>query len=186
MLKISTNVSGLKELQKELDRVENILNMKQDNKFNQFLKDKFIEVAKKVTDERLVGGSTDDEYIEEYKIRHKIENTENGFILYNDTVIPTSMLPISPETAKNYPNGFSVALAFEYGIGITGEGTYDGKYFTPWSYNVNKHNFAWTYEKDGQSYSTYGYMGFEIYRYIAEEINNNLVKWYDEYYRKVV
>ena len=183
MLKIKTNVSGLQELQRELNRVENILNMKRDDKFNQFLKDKFMEVAMRVTDERLVGGTTNDMAIDKYKSSHHIIDDTNGFILYNDCTIGADT-----SQPDNYPSGeFSIALAFEYGVGIVGEGTYDGKYFSPWDYNVNNYNFGWKYPTGNGNYdATYGYMGFEIYRYIAEEINNNLVKWYDEYYRKVV
>lgn len=185
MLKVNASVSGLKELQKEIDRVQNLIKMKSDNGFNKYLQDKFMEVATRVTNERLVGGTTNDMAIQKYKSSHHIIPDENGFILYNDCTIgaDTSM-------PDKYPNGeFSIALAFEYGVGIVGEGTYDGKYFTPWDYNVNGYNFGWVYptENGENGYdTTYGYMGFEIYRYIAEEINNNLAKWYDEYYRKVV
>lgn len=188
MLKISTNISGLKELQKELDRVENILNMKRDNKFNQFLKDKFMETARRITDWKLSGGTTNDMAIEKYKSSHHIVDSENGFILYNDCVIDANT-----SNPSDYPNGFSIALAFEYGVGIVGQGTYntgeevEKEYFTPWDYNINKYNFGWVFKnEEGNLQSTYGYMGFEIYRYIADEIEKNLVKWYDEYYRKVV
>lgn len=185
MIKINTNVSGLKELQKELDRIQMLVNLKKDNNFNQFLQDKFMETARRISDERLVGGTTNDMAIDKYKSSHHIIEEDNGFILYNDCTIGADT-----STPDNYPNGeFSIALAFEYGVGIVGEGTYDGKYFTPWDYNINGYNFGWKYptESGSREYdTTYGYMGFEIYRYIAEEINNNLVKWYDEYYRKVV
>lgn len=183
MLKISTNVSGLKELQREINRVESIINLKNDKSFNQFLKDKFMEVARRITNERLIGGTTNDMAIEKYKSSHHIIDDTNGFILYNDCTVPAET-----SDPDKYPNGeFSVALAFEYGVGIVGEGTYDGKYFNPWQYNVNNYNFGWKYPTENGEYdTTYGYMGFEIYRYIAEEINNNLAKWYDEYYRKGV
>lgn len=183
MLKIDINVQGLSKLQKHIEFVEKIMKMKTDKSFQKFIQDKVLETVKKVSNERLVGGTTDDEYIEEYKSRHKIREVENGFVLYNDTVLPTSMLPISPNTAMNYPNGFSIALAFEYGIGIIGEN--DAK-VGAWNYNVNDWNFAWHYTKNGTTYSTYGYSGFEIYRYTAIEIENKLKDWVNEYYEKEV
>ena len=33
-------------------------------------------------------------------------------------------------------------------------------------------------------YATYGYAGFEIYRFSAIEIQKNLKKWVNEYFRK--
>ena len=92
------------------------------------------------------------------------------------------MLPIQEQNVPNYEKGFSIALAFEYGVGIVGEDNYDSEFFQAWEYNVNKHNFAWNYVKDGVRYSTYGYMGFEVYRFTAEEIINQLPNWVAEYF----
>lgn len=185
MLNIKIDTHGLEELQKHIKFVEQMAKMKTDKKFQKFMQDKVLETVRKVTNERLVGGTTDDEYIEEYKSRHKIRELKNGngFILYNDTVLPTSMLPVSPNTAMNYPNGFSIALAFEYGIGIVGEN--DAK-VGAWDYNVNDWNFAWHYTKYNTTYSTYGYSGFEIYRFTAIEVENKLKDWVKEYYDREV
>ena len=181
-LKIKTKVDGLEKLKQHIEYVKQLSLMKEDKKFQKYIQGKCLETVRKITDERLIGGTTDDEYINEYKIRHNIRETENGFILYNDTIIPTSMLPISEETARNYPNGFSIALAFEYGIGIVGE---NSNIVGAWDYNVNNWNFAWHYQKDGISYSTYGYSGFEIYRYTAEEIQKQLPLWVKTYYKEI-
>ena len=183
MFDIKTDIQGLKELQDHIELVNKMLLMKSDSDFQDFIKNKVLEVANKVTEERLIGGTTDDEYIAEYKSRHKIRDEEDGFVLYNDTIIPPSMLPVSEKTAENYPDGFSIALAFEYGVGIVGE---NSPKVNAWEYNVNKWNFAWYYTKYGETFSTYGYEGFEIYRHIAEEVKSQLNDWVEEYFRKEV
>ena len=180
-LKSSVKVDSLEKLKNYIEYVQKFSTMKTDTEFQKYIQNKFLETVNKITDQRLIGGTTDDEYIEEYKYRHKIKETSDGFILYNDTVLPVEMLPVSEKTANNYPNGFSIALAFEYGVGIVGQN--DAK-VGAWDYNVNNWNFAWHYKKDGQTYSTYGYHGFEIYRYTKEEIENNLQKWIVEYKKK--
>ena len=175
---VKLDTTNLDKLENHIKYVERFSKMKNNIKLQKYIQDKFLETVRRVTNERLVGGTTDDEYIEEYKSRHKIRETSDGFILYNDTILPTALLPVSEETAKNYPNGFSIALAFEYGIGIVGQN--DAK-VGAWDYNINNWNFAWRYTKDGVSYSTYGYSGFEIYRYTAEEIRKNIKRWILEY-----
>lgn len=178
MLNIKTEVKNLDALKNHLAIVKGLQSMVSDKKLQTFIKQKCLEAVRQVTEERLVGGTTDDEYIEEYKNNHQIADTANGFVLYNNTTIPTEMLPISEQRAGNYPNGFNIALAFEYGIGIVGE---NAPVEGAWKYNVNNWNFAWYYQKDGQLYSTYGYAGFEIYRFTAERIKQNLSSWIVEY-----
>ena len=180
MLKINTNIQGLSKLQKHIEFVEQMLQMKTDKLFQEYIQNKVLETARKVTNERLIGGTTNDELIEEYKLRHKIRKEEDGFVLYNDTILPNYMLAANPE---DYPNGFSIALAFEYGVGIVGE---NSPKQNAWEYNVKKHNFAWWYTKYNTTYSTYGYEGFEIYRYIAIEVEKQLNKWVKEYFEKEV
>lgn len=185
MLKISSKITGLDKLQKEIKKLEQLISLNKYNEWNTFLKSKVMALAQDITNEYLVGGTTNDMAIEKYKSSHHIKNTDNGFILYNDcTIMADSKNP------STYPNEeFNIALAFEYGVGIVGEGTYDkGKTkFKPWEYNVNKYNFGWKYPTENGDYlydTTYGYQGFEIYRHIAEESQNNMQKWYNEYMEK--
>ena len=185
MLDVKIDVDSVEELEKYIDKIRQIIaleQMKSNPKLFNFIADKCLETVKKVSYERITGGSTDDEYIEEYISRHKIRQEEDGFVLYNDFVLPVEMLPIQEQNVPNYEKGFSIALAFEYGVGIVGEDNYDSEFFQAWEYNVNKHNFAWNYVKDGVRYSTYGYMGFEVYRFTAEEIINQLPNWVAEYF----
>jgi hypothetical protein len=179
MLKIDINIDGLKKLDQHIEFVNKMLNMKTDKDFQKYIQNKCMETLKKVMNERLTGGSTDDEFIEEYKNNNFIEETSDGFIIYNHTVIPQSMLPVSKKTAENYPNGFSLSLAFEYGVGIVGE---NAPVEGAWEYNVNNRNWAWRYQKYGETFSTYGYEGFEIYRFTAIEIQKNLKYWVNSYY----
>ena len=90
---------------------------------------------------------------------------------------------------ENYPNGeFSIALAFEYGVGIIGMNTdFDPEKYTPWDYNIQDYNFGWILPKDvfDRPNLLYGgYQGFEIYRYTAEQIMLNLKGWVETYLYK--
>lgn len=181
-MKFNVEAINLEGLNKHIEYVNKMLNMKEDEKFQKFIQEKVLELAKKVTDERLTGGTTNDEEINLYKSSHHIQEEADGFILYNDAKIDANAIDIS-----NYPNGqFSIALAFEYGVGITGEGTYQDDYFTPWEYNVNNYNFGWYYTKNGKTEHTFGYMGFEIYRNISIKVQQNLSSWVNEYFSKKV
>lgn len=192
-MKFNVEAINLEGLNKHIEYVNKMLNMKEDEKFQKFIQEKVLELAKKVTNERLIGGTSNDEEIELYKSSHHIQEVADGFILYNNAKIEADKYNILPFDTSGYPEGqFSIALAFEYGVGITGEGTYQGDYFQPWNYNdvslsKSKHRKAesWylpssVFGESGRLYS--GYEGFEIYRNIAIEAEKNLKKWVNEYY----
>jgi len=172
-------VDNIKGLERHIKYVQDLSKMKSDRKFKKFIQEKCLETVRKITEQRLVGGTTDDEMIQEYKSRHKIREFSDGFVLYNDTTLPASML--STNHPEDYPNGFSIALAFEYGIGIVGQ---NNPVANAWEYNLRDYNFGWYYQKYDESYHTYGYSGFEIYRYTAVEIEKQLPKWVNEYMKK--
>lgn len=181
MLKINTNIQGLSQLKNHIDFVNKMLSMKTDFRFQKFIQDKVLDIARKVTDERLIGGTTNDDSIELYKSNHKIREESDGFVLYNDTVINANTSDLS-----SYPNGtFNIALAFEYGVGIVGASS---PIANAWQYDVNNHGQSgWVFIKDnGEWERTTGYTGFEIYRYIAIEVKSKLKEWVEEYYRKEV
>lgn len=187
MLNIKTDIQGLKELQQHIDFVEKMLKMKTDINFQKFIQNKVLETVKQVTDERLTGGTTNDDAIGLYRENHKIREEQEGFILYNDTMIPAEVNGIQNDIT-NYPDEmFCVALAFEYGVGILGENTPNNE--NAWAYNLQGYNFGWILPKSvtGQSgIETAGYMGFEIYRTTAERVKQELQNWFKEYYRKEV
>ena len=181
MLNINFKLDSYKKLEEHIKYVKKFKTSITDKSFQKFLQDKTLETVKMFSNQ--ISGTTDDEWIEKYKNNHKIKETENGFILYNDTTIPASMLPIKEYRMSNYSSGFSIAMAFEYGIGIVGETV---PKVGAWEYNVNDWNFAWTYEKNGVKYSTYGYEGFEIYRQTANYVKEHLQEWTNEYFKKEV
>ena len=183
MFKIKVEMKGLDKLDKHIEYVNKLLKMKTDENFQKFIQDKCMQTLNKVMNERLTGGTTNDDAITLYKSSNHLQEEPDGFVIYNDAKIPA--IASQP---NNYPGGqFSIALAFEYGVGIVGDGTYTNDHFQPWDYNINKYNFGWKYPKGNGHYgTTYGYMGFEIYRYTAIEIEKNLSKWVNEYYRKKV
>lgn len=187
MLDIKIDIQGLKELQNHIDFVEKMLKMKTDVNFQKFIQEKVLETVKKVTDERLTGGTTNDDTISLYKENHKIREEVQGFILYNDTMIPAEVNGIQ-NSIENYPDGmFCVALAFEYGVGILGENTPNND--NAWAYNLQGYNFGWYLPQSvtGETgIQTAGYMGFEIYRYTAEEVKEKINDWVKEYYGKEV
>ena len=156
--------------------------MQTDKSFQKYIQEKCLKVLYNVIETRLVAGeTTNDDSIGLYISSNHILETNDGFIIYNDAKIPANVSGVQ-NSASNYPNGeFSIALAFEYGVGIVGPETMNDK---AWNYNVNNYNFGWILPKNvlGQAGILYaGYKGFEIYRYTAEEIQNNLSKWVNEY-----
>lgn len=170
MLKINISIDGQKALDEHILYIKKLLSMRTDKKFQKFIQEKCLETVKKVTNQRLTfSGPT----VEEYKNNHKIKEYDNGFLLYNDTVVSTE--------TDGYDGSFSIALAFEYGTGIIGAGSpVEGS----WEYNVNHHERGWIYFKNNAFHFTAGYAGFEIYRYACEEIKNNLEPWVNEYFNK--
>ena len=190
---IDVKVRNIEYLDKYIRVVSIMAESSSNESWQNFLQDKVLDLARKITDEKLIGGTTNDIYISEYKGSHKISKNKDGFILYNDaTVEPVTSTP------DDYPNGFSVALAFEYGVGVQAIGSYNDDVFKPWEYNMsrkaNKEYGFWALPNDSipnAQYTndnvpiTFGHDGFEIYRNIAIESNNNMVKWFGEWLREM-
>lgn len=187
MLKYKIEVLNLKGLNKHIDYVNKMLNMKTDKSFQRFIQEKCWNTLQEVMNERLIGGTTNDDQIELYKNSNHIVEDKEGFIIYNDAKIPADYYNILPFDTSSYPSGmFSIALAFEYGVGIIGENTNNPN---AWQYNLGDYNFGWYLPKNvyGKSgISTAGYMGFEIYRFTADRIKMRLSKWVNEYYSEVL
>ena len=171
-LKITTSIVGLDLLQKRIQFVKSLIEIEKNLALQQWFQEKCLEEVDKTSKELLKGGTTNDEEIQDYLKNNKlrIDKDKNGFVIYNDTYI----LYDNP----NYKGKFSIALAFEYGTGIVGENAPKDNH---WEYNVNKHNWAWTYWKNGKKYSTYGYEGFEIYRNARIRIENKMNDWVKDY-----
>lgn len=182
MLTISTTINGLNNLQKEIDKVQKLMSLQNDSNYKSFLQGKIMQTLNEVMSERL-SGTTNSEYIEEYKRRNQFRDIENGFVLYNDFTIPAVLSTKSTKT-RNYSKGFSIALAFEYGVGIVGaENPKKGA----WDYNINQYEKGWYYKTaSGEILWTRGYEGLEIYRYTKDRIEKNMSSWVNEYQKKGV
>ena len=185
MFRVTTNIDSIEKIDKQIKYVNSMLKMKEDIEFQSFIKDKCMQTLESVMNSRLqIGMTTNDDSIVLYRNSNHIEDTEDGFVIYNNAKIPANVFGKQNNIA-NYPNGqFSIALAFEYGVGVVGIGTGNPK---AWEYNVNSYENGWYLPKNvlGKSGMKYeGYQGFEIYRYTADEIQKNLSNWVREYMSK--
>lgn len=184
-LKIDIDVKGIEDLQKQIDYVNKMLQMKSDKSFQKYIQECVLETVREVTTQRLATiNTTNDEWIEEYQNHHQIREIEGGFELYNNFTIPANMLSISEKQSyrKNemsYDEGFNIALAFEYGVGIVGQ---QRPKKGAWEYNVKNHTTAWWYSIYGVSHQTEGYEGAEIYRHTAIEVEKRLEDWVKTYF----
>ena len=189
MFKISTNVDSIKKIDKHLKIVEFMKQMKTDLNFQKYIQEKCLETCEKIARQR-VRGTTNDEYLDEYIKRNQIREFEEGFIMYNDFTIPAVLTTKSTRNTdradgivRNYEDGFNIALAFEYGVGIVGQ---ENPKQGAWAYNINNYDEnGWYYKTlNGTYLKTRGYEGAEVYRYTAIEIQNQLLKWVSDYYRR--
>lgn len=199
MLQTDINIDNLKGLETYVKYVDRLLSIKDDKHFQKYFQDKFLETVNKVANAKIRFDTTQDlNDINLYLNSNKIEETSDGFILYNDAKIPADKYNTLPFDTSGYPSGqFSLALAFEYGTGIVAVGAYDTsdeKGFKPWDYNavgISKAPYhksqRWYLPKNvyGESHIWIkGYKGFEVYRFTYEEIKNSMRDWLDDYFAK--
>ena len=186
VLTIKTDVKGLDVLDKHIKYVEAFMTSKTDSEFQKFLQEKVLETVNRIARER-INNTTNDEYIEEYILRNSIREEDDGFVLYNNFTIPAVLVTQNTKNqdrdlglVRNYDNGFNLALAFEYGVGIVGQ---NNPVNGAWDYNINNYGESGWYYKtpSGEAVRTQGYQGAEVYRYTAIEIQNNLKDWVLEY-----
>lgn len=166
-----------------LDKTLKTIHGLYDENFKKYLVDKVLETIDQVVVERITAFRTDnDEYLGEYLRSNKYKMTTKGFIVYNDAKVDIPPEYSKQSTIAKYPDGkFNVAMAFEYGTGIVGlTNPVDGH----WEYNVNDYNDGWKYKNSTGVHHTYGSRGYEIYRFTAIKVNQNLRKWMTEYIQK--
>ena len=186
-LTIKKEIKGLNELKETIEYVDKLRFMQKDKDFQLYIQKKCMRTLNSVMNKRLIKDqTTNDGGIDIYRTSNHILEFDGGFIIYNDAKIDANVFGVQNDKA-NYPDGmFNLALAFEYGVGIVGQETMNSN---AWSYNVNNYNFGWVLPRNvlGKSGIRFmGYKGFEIYRYTAEEIEKNLLKWIKEYMKKGV
>lgn len=179
MIKTNIKVDSVEKLTKHIELVKSLTKLRGDSSFLDFLIEKCMKCLNETIDERLTGGTTNNDSIDEYKKNNVSQKVDGGFIIYNHTMGDISEM--TPETQAKYPNGFSIAFAFEYGVGIVGA---NNPKQGAWEYNINEYEKHWVYRKNGKYRATSGYEGFEIYRFTTEKIRNNLYDWVQEYIKK--
>ena len=135
MFKVSTSIDSIGKLDKHINLVKNMASMKEDTNFQKYIQDKCMQTLEQVMNSRLQAGyTTNDDSISLYKSSNHLIETDDGFIIYNDAKIPANVSGVQNDIS-NYPNGeFSIALAFEYGVGLVGMNTINPN---AWEYNVN-------------------------------------------------
>lgn len=194
MIKTTIEINSIDKLEKHIEKVKKYLKMQTDKAFQKFIQNKVRDTLVETMNERLTGENTNSDFISLYWNSNYIMEAEDGrgFILYNNAKIPANAIGVQND-ASNYPESmFSIALAFEYGVGIVGMNTdFDPTKYVPWQYNVKDYNFGWFLPKDVRERyniskeNTYiGYTGYEIYRYTADKVEKRLSSWVDEYFRK--
>lgn len=193
-LTVQTDIDSVKKLDSYIARVKRYGQTQRSKGFQEFIKDKVMNTLVETMGERLQDNNTNSDFISLYWASNHIVDTQDGkgFILYNDAKIPANVNGVQ-NIPENYPEGmFSIALAFEYGVGIVGMTTdYDGTKYSPWEYNVQDYNFGWYLPKDvrlqygiPKNYTYMGYEGYEVYRYTADKVEKRLPKWVQEYFDK--
>lgn len=170
-------ITGTKELSNKLKKISDSFGSKE---MMEYLGDKCERILYKTTHDNLT--TVEDLETSEYAKNHQKNIIGNKIILSNSTMADLSGL--SPETLKNYPDGFSIAKAVEYGTGIVGSTSEangiaesDG-----WQYDVNGHGEqGWFYKKNGNLYWSKGFEGRLIYYKTAKGIKENAPKWINDY-----
>lgn len=181
---IEVDKSSRDNLKNHIQYIKRLLTMKTDKSFQKFIQNKVLETAKLISLRLIMSDVTNPEYVEEYIERHQIREEvgdgSSGFVLYNDLTIPAILS--SNKGNSNYEEGFSIALAFEYGVGIVGE---NNPVKGAWDYNIHEYEKGWYYKSyTGQVLFTMGYKGMEIYRHIANECTSRMKEWVNEYFSK--
>lgn len=186
---IDVDKTSRDNLENHIKFIKRLLTMKTDKSFQKFIQDKVLETVNKIARER-IRNTTNNEYIEEYILRNSIREEYDGFVLYNDLTIPAILTTRNTKNqdremgrVRNYDDGFSLALAFEYGVGIIGQ---NNPVNGAWDYNINNYGESGWYYKtpSGISERTKGYQGAEVYRYTAIEVEKQLKNWVNEYCEK--
>ena len=191
-MNINVDITGIDKLEKHIKQVKQMLDMQKNifklKEFHEYCINTIKEVAK---EQFAITPTTNDDMKQQYLQNNAIRELEDGFEIYNDLTVQS----------KNYT--FSIAMAFEYGVGIVGE---QNPKTNHWSYDVNKKTVTfndgevrgWWLTKEkagnvptfgesrsGKAVIIQGYEGMEIYRKSRERIIANMEKWYSDYINKI-
>lgn len=150
--------------------------------FMQFIGQKCMLELNRISNEKLGGFAENDMFtteIDKYRVNHVLETKSKELIISNDTMADLSHL--SEKTASNYPDGFSIAKAIEFGTGILGTPDNEFKWETQVSENKSKYEKGWYYERDGHLYWSKGFGGKFIYYELRKVVEEKIPEWFNEY-----
>lgn len=183
MKNISVELSkdGIGKLNTYILSIENAI---QSQEFVEFIADKAKQTLLEVQNERL---STEDRGSEdEYRRSHRYKIERDRIYLFNHATI--SQDKMGESYRQFYPNGFDLAKAVEYGVGIVGAGSSGAEQASKdgWQYDVNGHGYkGWFYEdENGNKVWTNGYSGRLIYYNTTERIKTKINSWTKEFLEK--
>lgn len=167
-------IEGIDECLATLESLEKMI---RNYEFMEYIAQKSKETLDRITAQNISGYKED---TGSYASNHQIEVNQDEIVLFNNTKADLSHL--SEKTRVNYPDGFSIAKAVEYGTGIVGQESDASSKAIGWTYDVNNHGYkGWFYEKNGKIYWTKGMAGKLIYYKTKLEIEKNVEKWILEY-----
>lgn len=173
------DIDQFKSFEKDLKELAKKIKSKD---FMNFVADKCMLQLTKISNEKLGGFAEDDmaqNDVNNYRSNHKVEVQDDIIIIRNDTMADLSH--VSQRTLENYPEGFSIAKAIEFGTGIYGSENDDPE----WAVQVNEHrNYekGWYYEKDGSLHWSKGFGGKFIYYELGQYVQENIADWVQEYF----
>jgi len=178
-------VSSFEELQ---EYIQKIISALQSQDFFDYLAKKSREVVDKITAQKL-NADEEQKFTHNYRYNHKVAVNLEEIVISNETLIDVSS--INPKIAANYPNGFDLAKAIEYGTGIVGANSDASKLASErdWQYMVNPerdYTKPWFYQdENGELWWTKGMSGKLIYYQSKQEIEDNINDWVEEYIDKL-
>lgn len=173
----------IKELKDYLAKIKSAL---QSQDFFDYISNKSKEVLNQVTAQNLSEDS-DQQYSHVYRLNHEVKVDLEEITLSNQVVIPSNLL--NPKIAENYPEGFDLSKAVEYGTGIVGAGSQASGIAAQngWEYDVNGHGSeGWFYQdENGELWWTRGFAGKLIYYKSKQIIEEKINDWISEYIENI-
>ena len=158
------------------------------SEFKIFLENKVKETLAEITDKNLVTKEHLN-YKGIYRNNHKIvvDVNQKKIVISNRTNIPVDSLNVA--VASNYPDGFDLAKAVEYGTGIVGANSEASGYASKdsWEYDINSHgDKGWTYIVNNTMVWTKGVEGRLIFEKSKQKIEQEFDKWLMEFVEKIL
>ena len=172
------DVDGITDFTKQIKGLAKALD---DEELMQFIGNKCMLELSRISNEKLGGFSESDMFsteVDKYRSNHQLDVKVNELTISNDTMADLSH--VSKKTLANYPDGFSIAKAIEFGTGILGTPNDEFDWETQANPNRN-YDKGWYYEKDGHLYWSKGFAGKFIYSELKKVVEEKAKDWINEY-----